>query len=72
MKEVGKKADMDEPMIMFRSATLRSVCEKLHRDFVTKFRFARIWGSSVKFPGQKVLRLDHQLRDGDVIELRIS
>src|SRR3989339_634442 len=43
-KEAGKKADMGVPLIMRKSNTLRDVCTKLHKDFVSKFRFARVWG----------------------------
>ncbi len=68
-KEVGKKADLDVPLIMKRSSTIRDVCNKLHRDFVGRFKFARVWGSS-KFPGQK-LSLGYPLRDGDVVELHL-
>jgi len=71
LKEPGKKPDMDEPMIIFRGATLQNLCEKLHKEFVEKFRFARIWGKSVKYEGQKKTRLEHPLEDGDVVELHI-
>lgn len=71
LKEVNKKADMEEPLIMRKGCTLRSICEKLHRDFVDKFRFARIWGPSAKFEGQQMLKLDHELQDGDIIELHL-
>jgi small GTP-binding protein len=71
MKEPGKEADMDVPMIMFRNATIRDVCEKLHKDFVAKFKFARVWGKSAKFGGQK-LSLNHHLKDGDVIEIHLK
>jgi small GTP-binding protein len=72
LKEVGKKADMEVPLIMFRGCTLKDVCEKLHRDFVTKFRFARIWGKSAKFDGQIFKKLDKHLEDSDIIELHIQ
>jgi ribosome-interacting GTPase 1 len=68
-KEVGKKADMGEPMIMKSGSNLRDVCEKLHRDFVSKFTFARIWGKSAKFDGQGIRSLDHQLKDEDIVEI---
>lgn len=70
-KEVGKKADMDVPMIMRRGQTIKDMCEKLHRDFVTKFKYSKVWGKSSKFPGQRFL-LNHELLDGDVVELHIS
>ncbi len=72
LKEFNKKADMDEPLIMWKGATLRDLCSKLHKDFVSKFRFARIWGKGVRFQGMKILKLDHKLEDNDVVELRIK
>ena len=71
LKEIGKKADMEEPIIMKTDSTVQDVCEKLHRDFVSKFRFARVWGKSAKFPGQK-FTLKHVLHDSDVVEIRLS
>ncbi|MFQ5474981.1 MAG: OBG GTPase family GTP-binding protein, partial [Candidatus Nanoarchaeia archaeon] len=50
-KERGKKADLEEPLIMKRGATAKDVCMKLHRDFINKFKKAKIWGKSAKFPG---------------------
>jgi hypothetical protein len=72
LKEVNKKPDMDEPLIMFRGSTIRDVCLKLHKDFVDKFRFARVWGRGAKFNGQVFRRLDKELCDGDILELHIS
>lgn len=72
MKEINKKPDMEEPMIMKQDDTIRTVCLKLHKDFIEKFKFARIWGKSVKFDSQKVLNLDHKLADKDIIELHIK
>ncbi len=69
-KEAGKKADMAEPLITLRGTTIRDVCNKLHRDFVIKFKFARIWGSS-KFPGQIFKNKDYELHDGDIIEIHV-
>ncbi|MBI4150366.1 GTP-binding protein [Candidatus Woesearchaeota archaeon] len=70
-KEVGKKADMDVPMIMRKGQSIKDMCEKLHRDFVTKFKYAKVWGKSSKFPGQRFL-LNHELVDNDIVELHIS
>jgi small GTP-binding protein len=70
LKEPGKEADMEVPLIMFRNGTIRSLCEKLHKDFVTKFAYARVWGKSAKFGGQKLGPL-HKLADGDVVELHM-
>ncbi|MFC1752923.1 OBG GTPase family GTP-binding protein [Thermoproteota archaeon] len=67
-KEQGKKADLDEPMILQRGITVRGICMKLHRDFLNQFKYAKIWGKSAKFPGQ-TKGLKHVLQDGDVIEI---
>ncbi len=72
LKEPGKEADLKEPMVITKHATLKLLCEKLHKDFVDKYKFARIWGKSVKFDGQKVLKLKHVLKDGDVVELHMN
>ncbi|TKJ17071.1 GTP-binding protein [Candidatus Woesearchaeota archaeon B3_Woes] len=71
LKEVGKKPDMEEPLIMFKSCSIRDICEKLHKDFVSNFRFARVWGKSAKFDGQKYNKMDKNLEDKDVLELHI-
>jgi len=70
MKEPGKEPDMKEPLITFKGVSVRDVCQKLHRDFVSKFKFCRVWGKSSKFPGQK-LTLKHVLKDGDVLEIHL-
>ncbi|MBN1645928.1 GTP-binding protein [Candidatus Woesearchaeota archaeon] len=71
MKEPRKPADMDVPLIMPRGCTIKQVCEKLHKDFVKKFRFARVSGPSSKFKDQ-VFKLPHVLKDSDVLELHIK
>ncbi|MCF7871425.1 GTP-binding protein [Candidatus Woesearchaeota archaeon] len=70
MKEPGKAADMDIPLIVFKGYSVRDVCTKLHKDFVKNFKFCRVWGKSAKFDGQK-LTLKHKLVDGDVLEIHL-
>lgn len=72
LKEVNKEADMKEPLIMRRGCTLNDICTKLHRDFINKFRFARVWGESAKFPGQDIRRLDKELHDKDILEIHMQ
>lgn len=70
LKEPSKKADMEVPLIVKRNSTIKNICNKLHKDFVKRFKFARIWGHSAKFDGQKVM-LKHVMTDEDVLELHI-
>jgi ribosome-interacting GTPase 1 len=59
---------MKEPMIMRRGSTIGDICRKLHRDFVDQFRYAKIWGTSVKHDAAKV-GLQHQVEDGDIVTI---
>lgn len=68
MKPLGGPADMDEPMIVRSGSTVEDVCRRLHREFVDKFRYAKVWGSSVKHDAQRV-GLQHTLNDGDIITI---
>lgn len=71
LKPQGRKADYEEPLIVRKGSTVEGVALKLHRDFVRNFRQARVWGSSVKFPGQKV-GLEHHLHDEDVLRIIVK
>ena len=70
-KEVGKKADMEVPLIMRKGNTLRDACLKLHKDFISKFKYVRIWGKSVKFESMIIRNLNHKLEDKDIVELHM-
>jgi hypothetical protein len=72
LKEVNKKPDLDVPLVLKTGATLRSVCEHIHRDFVKKFRFARVWGKNAKFPGQQIRDLKRPIDDADIIEIHTT
>jgi len=71
LKPQGKKADLDEPLIIKKGSTVIDVCGKLHRDFIKNFRHAKVWGDSVKFPGQKI-GPDHILVDKDILRIIIK
>lgn len=71
LKKIGKKPDLKEPMIVRKGTTIEDICNRIHRDFAKKFRFAKVWGASAKFPGQQFRNLDKQLADGDILEIHI-
>ncbi|MBP1927485.1 small GTP-binding protein [Methanolinea mesophila] len=71
LKPQSGEADLEEPLIVRTGSTVEDVCRKLHRDFVDRFRFARVWGRSVKHPGQRV-GLVHRLREGDLLTIIIE
>ena len=71
MKPTGKNPDYNEPLILKKDQTVKDACKKLHKDFIKKFRYAQIWGKSVKYPGQKV-GFEHKPYDKDVMTIVIS
>ncbi len=68
LKPQGGKPDLNEPMILKKGSTIENICRKLHKDFIRKFKYAKVWGSSVKFPGQRV-GLEHKVEDGDIVTI---
>ena len=68
LKPQGQEADLIEPLIVKDTSTVRDVCAKLHRDFVRKYRYARVKGPSAKFDWQRV-GLDHLLKDEDILSI---
>jgi len=68
-KAPGKKADLEEPVILKKGSTVEDAAQSIHKDFQAKLKYAQVWGSG-KFDGQRVSR-EHILEDGDVIELHI-
>ncbi len=65
----GREID-NEAMPMKIDSTALDAAKKVHKNLYKNFKFARVWGDSAKFDGQKV-GPDHVLRDGDIIEIHI-
>ncbi len=68
LRPKGREADYVEPLIVKNGASVRDVCDKLHREMRRELRYAQIWGKSAKFGGQRV-GLAHSLKDEDVLTL---
>jgi len=68
-KSPGKKPDLSSPFVLKTGSTIADFAAKVHQDFATKLRSAKVWGSSA-FDGQMV-QWDYVLQDGDVVELQI-
>ncbi|MDD5022578.1 MAG: GTP-binding protein [Candidatus ainarchaeum sp.] len=67
-KRKREKADMEEALILIKGQSVRDVCRKLHRELEKTFKYALIWGKSVKHPGQRV-GIDHIIEDKDVVQI---
>ncbi|MGC8961239.1 MAG: GTPase [Candidatus Bathyarchaeia archaeon] len=69
-KEPGQREPSGPPFIFKGEATVAELARRIHSSFLENFKHARIWGSSSKYPGEKV-GLDHKLCDGDTVEIRL-
>lgn len=65
----AKSADFDRPFTLRRGGTVVEMAEQVHRDFVEKLKYARVWGSGVH--DGTVVKGDHPLEDRDVVELHV-
>ncbi len=66
LKPPGKEPDFVNPLILPEGATIKDVCDKLHREFRRKFKYAQVTGKSAKFKEQRV-GLEHKIADEDIV-----
>ena len=68
-KMPGKPKDWP-PIALDIGSDIRDLAVYVHKDFIKRLKFARIWGKSAKFAGQQV-GLNHELADEDTVELHL-
>ncbi len=68
-KVPSKEPDRKAPFVLKKGSRLEDLASKIHKDFLEKLKYAKVWGKDV-YDGQMVQR-DHILQDGDVVELHI-
>lgn len=66
-KSPNKEPD-PEPLVVRRGSKVIEVAEMIHKRLAEGFKYAKVWGKSVKFGGQRV-GAEHVLEDGDIIEI---
>ena len=70
-KKPKNQPAMEHPLVLPKGSTVKDVTLKLHKDFLKFFNYARIWGKSCDFPGQRV-GVGHILEDEDIVEISTS
>lgn len=70
-KEPGRPATRENPLTLKKGATVKEMAVFIHKDFLRKFNYARVWGKSAKHQGQ-IIGLDHHLEDNDVVEMHLK
>jgi ribosome-interacting GTPase 1 len=68
-KPKGQLPDYAAPVILrYDRKTVEEFCNKLHRTLIKEFKYAVVWGTSVKHNPQRVGK-DHVLNDEDVVQI---
>ncbi|CAF0877162.1 unnamed protein product [Brachionus calyciflorus] len=68
-KPKGQLPDYETPVILTQGiSTVEDFCNKIHKQLITDFKEAIVWGSSVKHNPQKVGK-EHTLFDEDVVQI---
>ncbi|MEM3014236.1 MAG: GTPase [Candidatus Bathyarchaeia archaeon] len=67
-KEPDEKAPSPKPIVVKKGTTAIEIAKELHSSLYKRFQYGRIWGTSVKYAGQKV-GSNHLLEDGDILEI---
>jgi len=68
-KTPGKNPDLNTPFILEKGSTVQDLAGYIHKDFLQKLRYARVW-SPTGLKGLMVQR-DYVLQEGDIVELRM-
>ncbi|KAK4773792.1 hypothetical protein SAY87_028811 [Trapa incisa] len=68
-KPKGMNPDYDDPVILSsKKRTVEDFCTRIHKDMLKQFKYALVWGSSVKHKPQRVGK-EHELEDEDVVQI---
>lgn len=68
-KPKGQPIDYEEPVILkSKKRSVQDFCNAIHKEIMRKFKYAIVWGSSVKHTKMKVGK-DHVLNDSDVVQI---
>eukprot|EP01083_Nonionella_stella_P074141 200982_1 len=68
-KPKGQIPDYDAPIVLPKhNSSVREFCLRIHKTLIDNFKYAQVWGTSVKHNPQKV-GLDHILQDEDVVQI---
>eukprot|EP00461_Guttulinopsis_vulgaris_P003036 UN03037 len=68
-KPKGQLPNYNDPLVLPRDKrTVEWFCKRIHKGLLEQFQNAIVWGTSVKFYGQRV-GLNHLLDDEDVVQI---
>ena len=65
-----KVADMERPFTLKTGGTVFDLCDQIHKDYASRFKFARVWGTGVH--DGTVVKGDYVVNDGDIVEINVT
>lgn len=68
-KPRGQVPDYDAPIVCPKSSSsIEQFCKRIHKSLLEQFKYALVWGTSVKHMPQKVGK-EHILEDEDIVQI---
>ena len=61
---------MDKPFTLRTGSNVFDLCDQIHKDYASRFKFARVWGANVH--DGTVVKGDYVVSDGDVVEINVA
>ncbi|KAH9601891.1 GTP binding protein [Trypanosoma melophagium] len=70
-KKHGNHPDFTKPFVVKRNSSVEHICKRIHKDIVSRFKYALVWGTSAKHQPQRV-GIAHRLEDEDVLQIMLK
>ncbi|CUG92463.1 50S ribosome-binding GTPase, putative [Bodo saltans] len=70
-KKHGFPPDFTKPFVVKRNASVKHICNRIHKDIAARFKYALVWGQSAKHQPQRV-GIAHTLEDEDVLQIMLK
>ncbi|CAL5227763.1 g10783 [Coccomyxa viridis] len=68
-KPKGRLPDYNDPVVLPANRnTVEGFCNRIHKGIIKQFKYALVWGTSVKHRPQKVGK-EHVLQDEDIVQI---
>jgi len=67
-KEPSQREPSKDAIVLRKGATVAELAKQIHSDLFRNFKYAKIWGPSARYNGEKV-GINHILMDQDAVEI---
>jgi len=67
-KRRGAPPDFTDALVLRHNCTVENVCQLIHRDLASQYKYSLVWGTSAKHIPQRT-GVGHVLEDEDVVQI---